>query len=127
MQVSIAGLPVGSGLTIPVGDLSKVKVEGLEHEVVANKETEFVVDATAAGPAEMAVEVLDGNGAPVTTETEVLAPQKWKVKYVILFWFVCLPTGISLQVHTNKCWSARSRRQVLRAGCAWQPILSECV
>ena len=55
-------------------------MEGLEPELVANQETEFVVDATAAGPAEMAVDVEDGNGAPVETQTEELAPQKWKVK-----------------------------------------------
>ena len=123
MQVSIAGLPVGSGLTIPVGDLSKVKVEGLENELVANKGTEFVVDATAAGPADMAVEVVDGNGVPVTTETETLAPQKWKVKYVIPLLISVSPTGISLQVHTNTCWSTHSGCQVLWSRCARRPLL----
>ena len=81
---------MGSGLTIPVGDLSKVKVEGLEPQLVANQETEFVVDATAAAPAEMAVEVVDGSGAPVATETQDLAPQKWKVKSVWQPAFLCI-------------------------------------
>lgn len=80
LQVTYAGFPVGTQLTIPVGDLSKVKVEGLEPELLANCETEFVVDATAAGPGDLAVQVLDPTGAPITTDTETLAPQKWKVK-----------------------------------------------
>lgn len=79
--MTYGGLPVGTQLTIPVGDLSKVKVEGLETEILANCETEFVVDATAAGAGELAVEVMDASGAPLTTTaTEILAPQKWRVK-----------------------------------------------
>ena len=78
--MTYAGFPVGTQAAIPVGDLSKVKVEGLETEILANCETEFVVDATAAGPGDLAVEVTDATGALITTDTETLAPQKWKVK-----------------------------------------------
>ena len=80
-QVTYAGFPVGEGVTVPVGDLSEVRVDGLETNILANHETEFVVDATAAGPGDLVVEVVDGAGALVATDTAVLVPQKWKVKY----------------------------------------------
>ena len=79
--MTYAGFPVGEEVTVPVGDLSEVRVDGLETNILANHETEFVVDATAAGPGDLVVEVVDGAGALVTTDTAVLAPQKWKVKY----------------------------------------------
>jgi filamin len=128
-KVTIAGLPVGSGLTIPVGDLSKVKVEGLEKELTANRETEFVVDATAAGPAELAVEVLDGDGAPVATETETLAPQKWKVKCVCFSvnLLLVIALALSVQIYPHKGWPAHCQHQVLWPGAAGQSLLCERV
>lgn len=83
LQVTYAGFPVGEQVMVPVGDPSMVKVEGLESDILANRETEFVVDATAAGPGYLAVDVVDASGAPVATDTVKLAPQKWKVKYVL--------------------------------------------
>ena len=84
---------MGEGVTVPVGDLSEVRVDGLETNILANHETEFVVDATAAGPGDLVVEVVDGAGALVATDTAVLVPQKWKVKYaqhlyIIVFMYI---------------------------------------
>ena len=83
-QVTYSGFPAGDEVAIPVGDVSKVTVEGLESDIQANQETEFVVDATAAGPGDLAVEVVDGDGVPVATDTAELAPQKWRVRYTVL-------------------------------------------
>ena len=76
---------MGEEVVVPVGDLSKVKVEGLETNILANHETEFVVDATAAGPGNVGVEVVDASGALVATDIAELAPNKWRVKYVYIF------------------------------------------
>ena len=117
--MTYAAFPVGEEVTVPVGDPSKVKVEGLETNILANHETEFVVDATEAGPGDMAVEVVDGSGALVTTDTAVLAPHKWKVKYVQHLH--CYNTQVIyihhtitiIQVHSHLCWSSYSSSQVL--------------
>lgn len=79
-QLTYSGFPVGEEVTVPVVDLSEVKVEGLETDLQANREAEFVVDATAAGPGDLAVEVKDANGDNVPTQTEALAPHRWNVK-----------------------------------------------
>ena len=81
--MTYAGFPVGGKNSIPVGDASRVKVEGpgVESGVLAREETEFTVDATEAGPGEPGVEVLDADGKPVEATIAEVAPLKWEVKY----------------------------------------------
>lgn len=79
-QLTYSGFPVGEEVTVPVVDLSQVKVEGLETDIQADREAEFVVDATTAGPGDLVVEVEDANGGNVATLIEALAPHKWNVK-----------------------------------------------
>lgn len=79
-QLTYSGFPVGEEITVPVVDPSEVKVEGLETDIQANRETEFVVDATTAGPGDLVVEVEDASGDCVAIQTKELAPHKWNVK-----------------------------------------------
>lgn len=79
-QLTYSGFPVGDEVTVPVVDPSEVKVEGLETDIQANRETEFVVDATAAGSGDLVVEVEDASGDYVAIQTEELGPHKWNVK-----------------------------------------------
>ena len=103
--MTYAAFPVGEEVAVPVGDLSKVMVDGLETNILANHETEFVVDATVAGPGDLAVEVVDPAGALVATDTAVLAPLKWKVKYAQHLHIILLPYHIIITMfrYTPTC------------------------
>ena len=93
-SVTYGGIPVRNKATVPVLDLSKVRIEGpgVESGVISGEETEFVVDATEAGNCkagkkddskddDLGLQITDENGAPVKAEVVEIAPQKWQVKY----------------------------------------------
>ena len=83
VQVTFGGFPVGDKKTVPVCDPSKVKVEGagIESGILAGQETEFVVDATEAGPGDLSTEIQTPDGEKLDTVVAEIEPNKWLVKY----------------------------------------------
>ena len=83
IEVTYGGFPVADKKIVPVCDTSMVKVEGpgVESGNLARKETEFTVDATAAGSGDMVVDVKDADGTPVEATVIEVEPRKWQVKY----------------------------------------------
>lgn len=83
LDVTYGGFPVTEKKTIPVCDTSMVKVNGpgVESGNIARKETEFTVDATAAGVGDLAVDIEDKEGKPIAATVTELEPRKWQVKY----------------------------------------------
>lgn len=83
LEVFYGGFPVTEKKTIPVCDSSKVGVEGsgVEPGNIAKKETEFIVDATAAGFGELAIDLTNGEGKQIDVAVTELEPRKWQVKY----------------------------------------------
>ncbi len=83
LEVSYGGFPVAENIIIPICDSSMVIVEGsgIEPGNLAKKETEFTVDATAAGSGELAIDLTDEEGKQINVNVTELEPRKWHVKY----------------------------------------------
>ncbi len=83
IEIFYGGFPVKEKKTIPICDSSMVKVEGcgVEPGNFAKKETEFLVDATAAGSGDLTVDLRDGEGKQINAKVTELEPRKWHVKY----------------------------------------------
>ena len=81
--VTFGGHPVDDTKTIPVVDTAKVFVDGpgVKEGILAREETEFTVDATEAGPSDLAIKVTTPDGSELETTIAEVEPRKWTVKY----------------------------------------------
>ena len=83
-NVCYNGVPVSNPIQLMTADPSKCKVSGpgINSKVVANKETHFVVDNSAAGPGEVDTTILSPSGKEVDSCVSKIRGSQHKITYI---------------------------------------------
>ena len=83
-NVCYNGVPVSNPIQVMTADPSKCKVSGpgINSKVVANKETHFVVDNSAAGPGEVGTTILSPSGEDVDSCLSKIRGSQHKITYI---------------------------------------------
>ena len=82
-NVCYNGVPVSSPIQIMTGDPSKCKVSGpgINSKVLANEETHFIVDNSAAGFGEVETAIISPSGTQIDSSSSKIRGSQHKINY----------------------------------------------